>query len=198
MLYKNNKYKDVIGQVLNILNKKLSADIKIIDAKIGNFTKKPYFQLEDNFKTKYNLYVMTMSDYQMQRNGTLDGQNIELLDEDNFNDFDTELIKVATRSGEIKHIPKGSTALDFAFNIHKDIGLGFKYAIINSSKTKSPPYTKLYDGDQVEIIIEKDGNGEIKYKAQLRWLAYVNSDLAKKVLIKYLENRIEIKENNAK
>ena len=98
-----------------------------------------------------------------------------------------ELIKVATRSGEIKFIPKGSTVLDFAFKIHKDIGFGFKYAIINNSKTKSPPYTKLYEGDKVEIVVDKSGNGAIKNNAELRWLAYVNTDFAKKNLIKWFE-----------
>ena len=187
LLYKNKKYKDVIGQILDIINKNLSNDIKIIDAKVGTFTKKPFYQLEDNYKNKYNLYVMSISDYQLLRNGTLDGQDNELLDEDNLDSLDVELIKVATRSGEIKFIPKGSTVLDFAFKIHKDIGFGFKYAIINNSKTKSPPYTKLYEGDKVEIVVDKSGNGAIKNNAELRWLAYVNTDFAKKNLIKWFE-----------
>lgn len=190
LLYKNNKYNEVIGQVLDFLNKKMANEVKIIDAKMGNFTKKPYFQLEDDFKNKYNLYIMSISDYQLLRNGTLDGQNTEMLDEDNLNELDVELIKVSTRSGEIKYLPKGSSVLDFAFKIHKKIGLGFKYAIINKSKTKSPPYTKLYEGDQVEIVVEKNSDGEIKINAELRWLAYVNTDLAKKTLIKWLESKL--------
>ena len=105
---------------------------------------------------------MSIIDYQLLRNGTLDGQDNELLDEDNIDSLDVELIKVATRSGEIKFIPKGSTVLDFAFKIHKDIGFGFKYAIINNSKTKSPPYTKVYEGDKVEIFVDKSSKGEIK------------------------------------
>ena len=103
---------------------------------------------------------------------------------DNLSD---ELIKVKTRSGEIKYMPKGSTVLDFAFKIHKDIGFGFKHACINKSKTKAPPYTKLYDGDQIEIVVEKDESGNIVSNVELRWLAYVNSDLAKKVLIRHFE-----------
>lgn len=188
LLYKNKKYKDVIGQILNVINKNLESDIKIIDAKIGNFTKKPFYQLEDNYKNKYNLYIMSIADYQLLRNGTLDGQDNEFLDEYNLDNLDVELIKVATRSGEIKFVPKGSTVLDFAFKIHKDIGFGFKYAIVNNSKTKSPPYTKLYEGDKVEIIVDKNTNGEIKNNAELRWLAYVNTDLSKKNLIKWFEN----------
>jgi len=190
-LLHRKKTSDIIGEVLNILNKNLGDTIKIIDAKIGNFTKKPYYQLEDKYKNKYNLYVMSVADYQLQRNGTLDGQTEDLFDDDNITNLHVDLIKVRTRSGEIKHIPRGSTVLDFAFKIHKDIGLGFKYAIINNSKTKSPPFTKLYEGDEVEIIVEKDAKGEIKNNAELKWLAYVDTELAKRVLIKYFNMRLK-------
>jgi hypothetical protein len=186
LLYKNKKFKDVIGEILGIISKNLK-EVNIIDAKIGNFTKKPYFQLEDVYKNKYNLYVMSISDYQLQRNGTLDGQELDLIDEDNIENLNAELIKVKTRSGEVKYISKGSTVLDFAFKIHRDIGFGFKYAIINNSKTKSPPYTKLFDGDQVEIVVDKNSDGEVLNVAELRWFAYVNTDFAKKNLIKWFE-----------
>lgn len=191
LLYDSEKYNNIAGEILNLLNKKLNY-IKIIDAKIGNFTQKPYYQLEDKFKNKYNLYIESSSDYIKLRNGTLDGQD-DLIDEDNLDSLDVELIKVKTRSGEDKFVPNGSTALDFAFKIHREIGLGFKYAKINNSKTKSPPYTKLYKDDQVEIIVEKNKDGEIKCNAELKWLAYVNTDYAKKVLIKKYEKELKNK-----
>ncbi len=186
LLYENKEYGDVVGNILNILNKRLK-DIRIIDAKISAFTNKPYYQLEDKFKNKYNLCIESFSEYIKQRNGTLDGQNNDMLDDDNIDNLDVDLIRVKTCSGEIKFISKGSTVLDFAFKIHKEIGMGFKYAIVNNSKTKCPPYTKLYEGDKVEIIVEKDSKGEIKNNAELKWFAYVNTDFAKKVLIKYFE-----------
>ena len=119
--------------------------------------------------------------------GTIDGQNLDKIDEDNINELDIDLIKVKTRSGETKYMTKGSTVLDFAFKIHRDIGFAFKYAIVNDSKTQLPPYTKLNDGDKVEIITEKDALGNLKNNAKLKWLAYVNTEFAKKVLIKYFE-----------
>ena len=52
LLYGSNKrYSEVIGDVLGVLNKRMHG-IKIIDAKIGNFTKKPYYQIEDKYKNK--------------------------------------------------------------------------------------------------------------------------------------------------
>ena len=191
LLYEYANYKEIIGEILNILNKRLGDKLKVIDAKMGNFTNKPFYQLEDKFKNKFNLYVMSQADYALLRNGTLDGQDSEMiLDEENLDSLEEELIKVKTRSNEIKYVPKGSTVLDFAFKVHKDIGFGFKYAIVNGSKTKCPPYTKIYDDDKIEIFVEKNENGEILNRAELKWLAYVNTEFAKKNLIKYFEKKM--------
>ena len=190
LLYKAGKnYSEVMSEVLSIFNKSMSS-IKIIDAKIGNFTKKPYYQIEDRYKNKFNVYIESVADYIIQRNGTLDGYDSNMLDDDNLDSLDVELIKVKTRSQESRYIQKNSTALDFAFKIHKDIGFGFKYAIINGSKTKSPPHTKLYSDDVVEIVVDKDENGNIINNAELKWFAYVNTDFAKKCLIKFFETKI--------
>jgi len=186
-LYKDGKHKDVVEKTLFIINKKFDDKIKIIDVKMGRFTHKVYYQLEDNLRNKYNLYIMSYNDYILQKLGTLEGQINDLIDEDYINDLSANYIKVKTRSGEVKFIPENSTVLDFAFKIHQDIGFGFKYAIVNGSKTKQPPYTKLNDGDRVEIFVERNNKGDIKNVAQIKWFAYVNTELAKKRLIKYFE-----------
>ena len=79
LLYKAGKsYTDVMSEVLSIFNKSMSS-VKIIDAKIGNFTKKPYYQIEDKYKNKFNVYIESISDYILQRNGTLDGYDSNML-----------------------------------------------------------------------------------------------------------------------
>lgn len=186
MLYQGVSHKKAITEVINLLQ--LKTNLKIIDTKIGGFTGKMYMVVEDEFKNKYNIYVLTENEYTIVKVGTADGRNLDRIDEENINELDVDLIKVKTRSGEVKYIAKGSTVLDFAFKIHRDIGFSFKYAIVNDSKTKLPPYTKLNEGDKVEIITEKDENGNAKNNAQLKWLAYVNTELAKRVLIKYFES----------
>ena len=160
------------------------------DAKIGGFTDKMYFQVEDDISNKYNIYVMSESEYNITKVGTLDGQHLDKIDEDNINQMDEDLIRVKTRSNEIRYMAKNSTVLDFAFKIHRDIGFAFKYAIVNDGKTKFPPYTKLNNNDKVEIIVDKDSLGNMACNAQLKWLAYVNTELAKKVLIKYFEEKL--------
>ena len=134
---------------------------------------------------------MSKNAYTLQKIGTLDGQVENLIDDENLDYLSMKYIKVKTRSGEVKFVPENSTVLDFAFKLHQDLGFGFKYAIINGSKTKQPPYVKLNDGDKVEIIVDRDKNDVILNKAQLKWLAYVNTELAKKNLIKYFEKRLK-------
>lgn len=188
MLYNVDiNHKDAQFEVFNKINSK--TNLKIIDCKIGGFTGKMYFQLEDKNKNKFNFYVVSENEYSVVKVGTMDGQNLDLIDEENINSLEEELIKIKTRSSEIKYIQKNSTALDFAFKIHRDIGFAFKYAIINGSKTKFPPYTKLNENDQVEIVVEKDDDGMLKNISQLKWLAYVNTELAKKNLIKLFEKK---------
>lgn len=189
LTYNKISHKQATSEVLKVIFNK--TDLKIIDASIGDFTNKAYFQIEDKFKNKYNLYVMSENDYLVQKVGTLDGQNLDLIDEENINQLDVELMKVKTRSGEIKYVSKDSTALDFAFKIHRDLGFGFKYALINDSKTFFPPYTKLHEGDKIEIIVDRYNNGNIVNNAQLKWLAYVNTEQAKKFLIRYFEQKLK-------
>lgn len=190
LLYDNENYSDAVNQIWNIFTSRNVGNLKIIDAKVGNFTNKPYFLLEDNYNNKFNLYIMSQTDFATMRLGTLNGQMNAFIDDDNLDHLGSDLIRVKTRSGDIIYMPKHSTVLDFAFKLHKDLGFGFRYAIINGSKTKSPPYSKLYDGDQVTVVVSKDENGVVKRCPELKWFAYVNTDLAKKVLIKHFENLI--------
>ncbi len=185
MMYQNTSHKNALSETISLLQNK--TNLRIIDTKIGGFTGKMYLMTEDEYKNKYNIYVLTENEYTLVKVGSTEGQNLDIIDEENINDLDVDLIKVKTRSEEVKYIAKGSTVLDFAFKIHRDIGFAFKYAIVNDSKTKIPPYTKLNEGDKVEIVTEKDDSGNLKNVAQLKWLAYVNTELAKRVLIKWFE-----------
>ena len=191
LLYNEEKFGDILRRVINSLNKKLSNFLKIIDIKTDSLTQLTYLVVEDEFKNKYNLHILSLEEYATEQTGVLTKQLADIMDDDELDELDVELIKVKTRSGEVKYIQEGSTVLDFAFKIHKDIGFGFKYAVVNGSKTKIPPYTKLMENDTIEIITEKDECGNIINFASLKWFAYVNTDLAKKALIKYFEQNLK-------
>ena len=108
---------------------------------------------------------------------------IEFLDEFKMNLFSSEIM-VFTPKGNIITLPKGATALDFAYEIHTEIGNNAIGAKINYRLQTLN--TTLQSGDQVEIITSD------KAKPVKEWLDYVTVAKAKSA-IKYAL-RTEIKE----
>lgn len=150
-----------------------------------------YFVVGDSFKNVFRICAISQKNYLTFMNGSTEGTTIDLIDEENSNEIITDYIKVKTRSGEIMEIPENSTVLDFAFKLHNDLGFSFKYATINNSPSKLPHYTKINNGDKISIVCEKDENNNLKNIAKIRWLAYVKTESAKKVLIRHFEKSYE-------
>jgi GTP diphosphokinase / guanosine-3',5'-bis(diphosphate) 3'-diphosphatase len=102
--------------------------------------------------------------------------NMEDNDSINFlQDFKTsflaEDIYVYTPKGDVKMLPVGSSALDFAFSIHSAIGETCIGAKVNHKLV--PISHKLRSGDQVEIITSN------KQRPSEDWLGYVVTAKAK-------------------
>ncbi|MGY5354550.1 RelA/SpoT family protein [Wenyingzhuangia sp. IMCC45467] len=74
-------------------------------------------------------------------------------------------IFIFTPRGDIKSLPKGASALDFAFSIHTDIGLKCRGVKVNGKLT--PLDRVLNSGDQVEVITSEN------QKPSERWLTFV-------------------------
>ena len=79
--------------------------------------------------------------------------------------FLAEEIYVYTPKGDVKMLPVGSTALDFAFSIHSAIGVKTIGAKVNHKLV--PISHKLRSGDQIEIITSN------KQKPSEDWLGFV-------------------------
>lgn len=79
--------------------------------------------------------------------------------------FLAEEIYVYTPKGDVKMLPVGSTALDFAFAIHSAIGVKTIGAKVNHKLV--PISHKLRSGDQIEIITSN------KQKPSEDWLSFV-------------------------
>jgi guanosine-3',5'-bis(diphosphate) 3'-pyrophosphohydrolase len=79
--------------------------------------------------------------------------------------FLAEEIYVYTPKGDVKMLPVGATALDFAFNVHTDVGSRCIGAKVNHKLV--PIAHKLRSGDQVEIITSG------KQKPSEDWLSIV-------------------------
>lgn len=98
---------------------------------------------------------------------------LEFLDEFRLNLFSSEIL-VFTPKGEIITLPQGATCLDFAYNIHTQIGNRAIGAKVNH-KLVGLTYT-LNSGDQVEILTSD------RQKPNREWMHYVNTAKAKSAI----------------
>ena len=85
--------------------------------------------------------------------------------------FLAEEIYVYTPKGDIKMLPTGSSALDFAFSIHTAVGEKCIGAKVNHKLV--PIGHQLRSGDQIEIITST------KQKPKIEWLKFVVTSKAK-------------------
>jgi GTP diphosphokinase / guanosine-3',5'-bis(diphosphate) 3'-diphosphatase len=111
---------------------------------------------------------------------------IEFLDEFKMNLFSSEIM-VFTPKGTLVSLPKGASALDFAYEIHTEIGNKAIGAKINFKLNSISAI--LMSGDQVEII-----TSEIA-KPEKEWLSFVRTSKAKEAIKNQLKtestNRIQ-------
>lgn len=111
-----------------------------------------------------------------------DSNALEFLDK--FHDtLLTTDIYVFTPKGESKSLPKGSSALDFAYSIHSHIG---NKAIAAKVNLRLVPLSKeLQNGDQVEIITAES------QKPQREWLDFLKTGKARGAVYDALKEEIE-------
>ncbi len=95
---------------------------------------------------------------------------MDFLDAIKLNLFASEIF-VFTPKGEIKTMPTGCTALDFAFSIHTFLGSHCIGAKVNHKLV--PLSHKLQSGDQVEILTSKSQH------VQPSWINFVSTAKAK-------------------
>ncbi|MES2725953.1 MAG: bifunctional (p)ppGpp synthetase/guanosine-3',5'-bis(diphosphate) 3'-pyrophosphohydrolase [Bacteroidota bacterium] len=107
-----------------------------------------------------------------------DGSAVEFLDDFKLNLFAEEIF-VFTPKGDLRKLPAQSTVLDFAFEIHSQLGAKCIGAKVNN---KLVPITyKLGNGDQVEIL------SSTKQKPHEDWLAWVVTGKAKAKIRDYFK-----------
>jgi len=98
---------------------------------------------------------------------TLENQSLNAVDfvEDFKLNLYAKEIYVFTPKGDLKSLPKGASALDFAFSIHTDVGLKCRGAKVNGKLV--PLSYELNSGDQIEVITTAIN------KPNSRWLDFV-------------------------
>jgi GTP pyrophosphokinase len=86
----------------------------------------------------------------------------------------SEDIAVFSPKGDIFTLPRGATVLDFAYEVHTEVGTCASEAYVN--KQKAPLLTELKNGDIVKIITTK----EIHYRCS--WVNSVKSGKARNAI----------------
>ena len=89
-------------------------------------------------------------------------------------------VYVFTPKGAIKVLPRGATPIDFAYNIHAEIGHHMTGCKINSKMM--PIITPLKSGDIVEIITSDNSKGP-----SMDWLKFVKSVSARNKIMSWFK-----------
>jgi GTP pyrophosphokinase len=105
---------------------------------------------------------------------TLENKNLDTFDFiDDFtkDQLNQNEILVYTHKGEIRQLPENASVLDFAFDIHSELGAHCIGAKVNNKTV--PIHYRLKNGDQIEILTSKKSNCNSK------WMEYVVTSKAK-------------------
>jgi len=125
-----------------------------------------YKNKEEEDKNNLDLWINRIRE--MLENPSLDA--MDFMDDFKMNLFSDEIF-VFTPKGELKTLPTNATALDFAFEIHTQVGSRCIGAKVNHKLV--PLSHPLKSGDQVEIITSK------KQNPKEDWLKFVVTGKAK-------------------
>lgn len=100
-------------------------------------------------------------------------------------------IYIFTPKGDIKVLPKGATAIDFAYSIHDEVGNHIIGCKINS--IDMPLVSKLQNGNIVEII-----TSELKTVPEEEWIEVIKTAKAKNQILKLLQTKKEEEKKSIK
>lgn len=100
-------------------------------------------------------------------------------------DFFQNRVFVFTPKGDVIDLPEGSSAIDFAFAVHTNIGNKLSAIKINGKMDNIE--TQLRRGDIIEIITNKNS------KPSIKWLEHVKTSFAKRQIHKAVEKSEKLK-----
>ncbi|MFV1982255.1 MAG: bifunctional (p)ppGpp synthetase/guanosine-3',5'-bis(diphosphate) 3'-pyrophosphohydrolase [Thiohalomonadales bacterium] len=107
------------------------------------------------------------------------GNSMEFLENVKIDLFPDE-VYVFTPNGDILELPRGATAIDFAYAVHTDVGN--QCVAVKMDRVLMPLRTKLSNGQKIEIITATGANPNPV------WLDFVNTVKARSNIRHYLKN----------
>lgn len=115
------------------------------------------------------------------------------------NAFFNEEVYVWTPDGDMKSLPKGATALDFAFSIHTDVGFHCQSVLVDERIV--PLSYRLKNGDRLKVVTNKQqrpnegwlklvttGKAKAKIRQALKAERKEKGELGKEALLRKLKN----------
>jgi GTP diphosphokinase / guanosine-3',5'-bis(diphosphate) 3'-diphosphatase len=147
-----------------------------IQAEVGVAAHFEYSETGTSKKSKDSYWVQTIK-------GIIGAENAggEFMHEMKMNVFSDQIF-VFTPRGDIITLPKGSTPIDFAYQIHSSIGNTLTMAKVNGHIV--PLDYHLHNGESIEIITDKSR------KPKPIWLSFVVTAKAKEYIRQFI-NREE-------
>src|SRR6267142_281396 len=122
-------------------------------------------RIGDNRDERYFLWMRQLLEVQQEvRDPQEFLQNLKI-------DLYPEEVYIFTPKGEVRSLPRGATAVDFAYSIHTDVGNQCIGARVNGKMV--PLRTRLQNGDIVEIVTQAG------HKPSRDWLTFVVSSRAR-------------------
>ncbi|MGQ1889816.1 RelA/SpoT family protein [Thermophagus sp. OGC60D27] len=122
----------------------------------------------------------------------------DFIDDFKLNLYDEEVF-VFTPKGDLRRLPKGATVLDFAFDVHSEIGKKCVGAKVNQKNV--PLKYQLQNGDQIEVLtssnqepkqdwlnIVSTSRARTKLKQALRDIEFKEAELGREMLVRRLKN----------
>ncbi len=92
-------------------------------------------------------------------------------------------IFVFTPQGDVKQLPRGATAIDFAFHVHTDVGTHTNGAKVNGRI--APLHRELKNGDTVEVLTSPQA------KPSRDWLSHVRTGRARSKIKQWIRQEEE-------
>lgn len=176
------------------LHTTLFDDKSIIEAQIRTFDmhKTAEYGLAAHWKYKHSSTAPIKAEW-LKDIGQIDEKekNVEDLYEFAKDSLYVEDIAVYSPTGRIFTLPRGATALDYAYEIHSEVGLHANEAYINRQRV--PLLTELKNGDIVRIVTGDEP------KLRCSWLDSVKTGKAKITIRNYCRQKLrEINEKVAR
>lgn len=188
-LPKNNLYQSLHTTVIDKKKRKLEIQIRTYEMdKIAEYGIAAHWIYKENIQD-----INQISDQINLINKIKNWQEKELNTNEILSNIKSDILKddifIFTPKGDIVQLPKGATALDFAFAIHTEVGLKAIGAKINGKL--SPLRKELRNTDVVEIITSE------KRLPSTDWLTFVKTRKAKNKLRNYFNKLKNLNKNNS-